>query len=313
MSLARTAFLERLDSFGVAILEPGLISRDPSQVGHNNTARLLRNGLAVAGFALLEDFIRSRTQEVLERLSSGQLPFDSLPDELREACVFGATKAVAYHGDIKKRQHEDYLSFIQEHGRLIGSTSSSGYQLSPMSLGWERPNLNHDDVKEILRAFKIKDGWGNIDSLAARVGLASPSLCEAFRQSALRRHRAAHKADVDTETSQLDSFVSQALGIAIAFDALISKSLRRLLDRDSTFLSDSGDILHSDVSVRFLDKGQDGWWREMKENGQRAVRRTQDVVTLKSECLARADARRDLIVIRKVSQQPTEWLIPEVD
>lgn len=311
MSAARKSFLERIKAFRIAIQEQALISQAPSETDHNNTARLLRNGLAIVGFALLEDFVRNRIGEVISRVGSSQIPFEELPDPLKDASVFGAVRALAYHGDLRRRQGDDYLSFIQQHSKLIGSTASTAYEVSALALGWDRPNITDSEVKEILRAFKIQDGWGNIDGFAARVGLTSPSLRDAFRQAAFRRHRAAHSAGADTEISHLTSFVPQAIAIALSFDALTSRSLRRFLNRDASFLADSGSIQHADVPIRFLDPSG-AKWREVKEGHTRAVKRDADRAALTAACLARSNARDDVVIVRDSRQQPVEWYIPNV-
>jgi len=311
MSVARHTFMERVTAFKSAVNAPILVSRDPLEVDHNNTARLLRNGLAVVGFAILEDFVRGRLKEILARVGSSNIPFDELPDPLRNAAVLGAVHALAYHGELRRRQGDDYVSFIQEHGCLIGSTRSASYKISEMALGWDRPNLSASDIKDILTTFKIRDGWGNIEALAKRVGLASPSLREDFSQAARRRHRAAHLATADTEVTHLMSFGHQAIGIALGFDALLSCSLRRLLDRDSSYLSDKGSVQEGEIRARFIDP--DGTtWREIKEGSKRAVRRNSDVKALTSACLARPDARNDLVIVRDSSRQPTKWFIQSV-
>ena len=312
MSTSRQLFLDRIQSFRFAAQHPDLIAHAPTDVEHNNRARLLRNGLAVVAFALLEDFIRSRLSEILRRVGSSHLPFDQLPEALRDAAVMGALKAVNFHSEMRRRQGEDQFSFIQTETRLISSTSTVGYELSGMSLGRATSNLNDTDIKEILRAFKIKDAWSHIDALAARVGVASPSLRDSFKQAALRRHHAAHRADADTESSQLDSFYPQSMGIALAVDTLVSKSLRRILDHNSDFLDDNGEVRNTDITIRFIETSPDNWWREVRETGRRAVTRSRDVDALLATCLARPNAHNDLIVVRDASQQPLRWFIPEV-
>lgn len=311
MSAARHTFLERIMAFKTALDEPALISSAPSEIDHNNTARLLRNGLAVVGFAILEDFVRTRLKEVLSRIGNSRIPFDELPSRLREAAVLGAVRALAYQGGLRRKQKDDYISFIQEHGQLIGSTRSASYEISAMALGWDQPNLSDTDIFEILGVFKIQDGWGNIDGLAKRVGLSSPSLRDAFRQAAVRRHRAAHSADPDTEVTHLISFIPQAIAIALGFDALISRSLRSLLDQDATYLSDDGCVKASEIKARFIDPNG-AIWCESKEGSKRAVKRNADVDWLTRNCLARLDARNDLVIVRDRSLQPTKWFIQNV-
>jgi hypothetical protein len=311
MSTARNNFLQRIRAFKVALNEPALISRGPEFVDHNSTARLLRNGLAVVGFASLEDFLKSRLSEVLSRVGNSHIPFDDLPDPLKEAAVFGALRALVFQGEMKKRQKDDYLSFIQEHSKLIGSTATAAYEISGISLASDRSNLNAADVGHILKVFKVQDGWGNINRLAQRVGLGAPSLNDSFTQAAMRRHKAAHSASADTEITHLTSFVPQAVAVALAFDALVSTSLHKFLIREAAFLSDGGGVSQADVTIRFLDcEGND--WREIREGAPRAVRKMADLTALTDECLARPDAQNDLVVVRDASRQPIKWYTQNV-
>ena len=311
MSTARQSFLERIGAFRTALGEENLVSGEPAEIQRNNTARLLRNGLAVVGFAILEDFLRSRLAEILARVGNSHIPFDELPEPLRDAAVLGAARALAHFGELKRRQGEDYVSFVQNHSQLIASTVSSSYEISGMALGWTGANLSDGDIKEIMRAFRIKDGWGNIDIVAKRVGLASPSHREAFSQAAVRRHKAAHSARTDTEVSHLVSFVPQAIGIALGFDALMSRSLKRLLEHDSAYLADSGQVQASDVQTRFIDPTACNW-REIKEGAKRAVSRGEVKEDLIKKCLARPDARDDVVIVRDSSLRPSNWMIQNV-
>ena len=306
MSSARATFLERLSALKVALNEESLVSRAPAELDRNNTARLLRNGLAVVGFALLEDFLKNRLSEILRQVGWSQVPFAELPELLRKAATVGAVKALAFQADLRRGQMEDCLDFVQKHAQLIGSTASVSYGISGLSLGWDRSNLSAESVNEILRVFKIKDGWGNIDAIARRVGVASPSHRDAFHNAATRRHQGAHSAGADIEISHLASYVHQAIGIAIGFDSLISQSLCCILRRDSDFLVDSGFVEAKHIEARFIDPMGDHW-REMKEGGKRATRLARDVHNLMKESLARRDTGHPLIVIRDASLRPTNW------
>ena len=91
----------------------------------------------------------------------------------------------------------------------------------------------------------------------------------------------------------------------------LSRSLRLLLDHNTNFLSASVGVKHQDVKIRFIDPYRDAW-REIKEGGKRAVKRDVDKKALIDLCLARGDARNDLIVVRNMSQQPEHWYIQNV-
>ena len=80
MSLARRLILERLHAFRLATQTEALVSLAPTEVDHNARAQVLRNGLAVVGFAILEDFIKSRAGEVVQRIGHGAAAFTDLPE-----------------------------------------------------------------------------------------------------------------------------------------------------------------------------------------------------------------------------------------
>jgi len=71
VSKARTTFLEHIIAYKGATEADLIVSRAPVEVLHNAQAQLLRNGLAVVGYAILEDFIRTRTAEILSRIGNG--------------------------------------------------------------------------------------------------------------------------------------------------------------------------------------------------------------------------------------------------
>ena len=123
MSVARATFLERLAAFKDAINVELLVSQAPSEVKHNQRARLMRNGLSVVGFAIVEDFVKARTAEVLTRIGNSPATFEQLPEKLRKASVLGVVKALRFQADLRSGDDSlnDVISFVQEHARLLGS------------------------------------------------------------------------------------------------------------------------------------------------------------------------------------------------
>ena len=296
-----------------ALTEPVTISKARTDEEHNEQARVIRNGLAVVLFATLESFARSRIGDVLNRLSTSSIPFDDLPQDLRTACVFKASRAIAYQAGLRRRRGEDYVAFVQKQCATIGSTATAGYCLCPLSLLWETPNLGPEDLKQALRVFGVKDGWGQIDELAQRIGVTSLSHREAFARAAARRHEAAHSADAQTEWAHLNDFVCQARGIAVGLDALLSVALRYLIRRDARMLSGQREIVASDVQMRFLDGSSDGYWRERDEATGHVLRKLKDRDALHAECMARRTSRDRLILVRDARSFPLAWYTPFAD
>ena len=311
MSEARNSFVTRINTLAVCLSNSALTSIEPSEVDHNNSARILRNGLAVVAFSTLEDFLRSRLGEVLSRIGESGLPFDRLPAGLQEVTTIGAVKALAYQGDLRKTNGEDFMSFLQTECSLTASTATSAYRLSRYSMGWERPNLGDAEIRKILKAFKVKGGWDNFDSLSRRVGLGSLPTIEAYRQALKRRNLAAHAASADTELAHLKDFLPIAFGVAIAFDSLVSHCLRRILDHETQYLRDDTRVNESDIKFRFIDD-HGRVWKERKEGTTRATKIASNKADLISHCMANAHSRDDVVVIRNARSQPIDWLIQNV-
>lgn len=308
MSVARSNFLLRLRAYREAVNDAATVSKSLANQDGDPT-RLMRNGLSVVGFALLENFIRSRTAEVLERVGDSGISFASLPVELQNAATRGVIEALSFQ--YRFLDGDDSVQITQEHAKLVASTLSTGYQLSRMALGRDRSNLTHESVKQMLRAFQVKDGWGNINRFAGRVGVASPSLRDAFEGAMHRRHRGAHQADADTEPSDLQSFYIHALGIAIGYDALISKGLMFILDADDEYLRGEKAVSDDLVKVRFLDQEDASTWGERGEN-KGVARKGSCFEEIRTKSLRRSRKRNEILVVRDLREMPLEWHISEV-
>ncbi len=310
MSKARNIFIQRLKAYKLATEEELIIAKAPSEILHNSRARLYRNGLAVVGFTALEDFLKSRTSEVLTTIGNGYAKFADLPDRIKDAATIGALKAVNFHANIVKHRGDDVLAFIQHEAGLIASTTQPSFQISGFSLGWNKSNLSDADINEILGAFQIKNGWGEIARIAHKVGLGIPSLQGSFKNAALRRHAAAHVAHTESEVIDLQDFRREALAIALGFDILLSRCLRLILDTNKEYLSGKSDTVTSRGSILFADSIANQKWRVVKEGNKRANRRFQDLDSLMNYCMTHARENFQSVVFRDISSIPYEWHTP---
>src|SRR5215211_6609576 len=96
MLRSREQFVGRLYAYRQAVRSEVLVSRAPTETEHNLRARVLRNGLAVVGYALLEDFLRSRTVEVVARIGDGHTSFQDLPKGIKFAATEGVFNAARF-------------------------------------------------------------------------------------------------------------------------------------------------------------------------------------------------------------------------
>lgn len=311
MSEARRSFLHRINAFKSAAYDDALVSREPSEEEHNRRSRILRSGLSVVGFSILEDFIDSRSSEVLARIGNSSVKFQRLPDPLREATTIGVINALNFEIRLRRKNDDDISSFVQRHARLVASTAESGYQLSSLALGRSGSNLNHEDIKQILRSFNIHDPWGNIDDIASRVNIGVPSLREAYKSATNRRHQGAHQADADIAPTDLQFYFKHALAIALSFDSLISTSLKLILDADRKYLEGEKNPDEKDIYIRFVDDSG-GSWREISEKSERAYRVDNDRDIILEGATKRARNNDEIVVVRDITQTPILWKSPFV-
>lgn len=307
MSIARSDFLNRLNVLARTLAEPFVQDGALQDVEKNEVARLVRNGLAVAGFSHLEAFLRGRSSEVLASISSSGIAFSQLPVKVQHASTVGLIKTlqarVKIYSDDASR-----VAFVQQQGNYIASTASTPFVLSDLAFGYEGSNLSSGVVKDLLSAFRVKDGWGQISALAAKVGLGALSLATAFENAARRRHASAHVAMAPTPYGDLISFLGEARAIAFGFDLMLSTALIKIRQRDPTYLP-KGEISEADVKLVLVEKTRRGF--RLRDSGSRRARKSgESVAVLEPFAVARANAIGGGFAVLDASGQLTDWGIP---
>lgn len=282
-----------------------IADRAVTEVAHNQTAAMLRNGLAVVGFAALEDFIRTRTSEVALDLGRTGVRFDQLTDKLQKASTYGAIKAIDFQ--IKRLDSDsDKISLVQREAKRIYSTSQAAYELTPFVFGFSESNLNSDSIKETLSAFGVDQGWDQMAAVSARVGMLSLPLRQAFENARMRRHNAAHVFGTITPQVDLQSYVREALSIAISFDVLISAALQKYRCLDAGFITGSKKLMAADIDF-FAIRFSGGAWKLYPSSGGRAKRKAVDLAGIHGVGLAHARAKNAALVVFNESGQLRGW------
>ncbi len=304
MPSAKSLFLERMHALETSTSIEAVTNKTLTDKAHNDVAKMLRNGLAVVGFAALEDFIKSRTSEVLSEIGSTAIPFRDLPPKLQIATTYDAIDALSYQLSLKPKNER--ITFFQDHAQKLASTSSAAYDLTPLAFGYSKANLQDDTIKEILSSFLIIDPWGQMTQLASRLGLVALPLAETFNGAALRRHRAAHVAHADTPQTDLTQFVKEALAIAIGFDALITRSLAHIRAHDRQYLCGTNKISLASIKIRSI-RSSGVVWRESLEGRTTAVKIEQNLELLLPATRTRAISAKNLLVQFDANGKIAHW------
>lgn len=309
---AREDLVSRVAAIRHAVMDSKnlqVLQHQPAAPAQNEAARLFRNGLAVTGFAVLEDFLKSRTAEVLSRCSGCSLSFEELPDRLQEFTTRGVVGALRFQVDIRSRSGGDVGGLIRSAGRALASTETPAYELSDLAFGQARSNLSHGDVKDLLRAFRVPDGWRNATRIAQRMGFSSLSLRDDFQAAAGRRHQAAHRGGAEIALGDLQELPAQVLAIAVSFDALLSRAAFHLVSGDRKF-AEAGKLDSSTIPIRFLDTDGKAV-REVAEGKSRATARGATVAQLAPDCRQRARKQGAVLVISE-RRVPIAWEVTDL-
>lgn len=311
MATAKDVLIERFINLENALSSPEVLPLALTQRVHNEKARMLRNGLAIIAFNIIEDFIKRRVGEAFKYIGTCGVSFNDLPHSIIEASVYNALKGILQRAENLKRTSEDYITFIQSETRFLSSTLDPTFELSEYTLGWDKSNLSTDDLKTIFKIFQINGGWSSVQEISSMLNITLIQPSDIFRNAAQRRHRAAHNPNSDAPLNDLTDFVLQAKIIALAFDALISKSLKYILDNNNTFLQGSLKTMPSHIKFRFL-KYVDGKWKEYVGENTRAYRTNTDFNIILNDSKSRAQNNNEILVIKPSENSVKDWYVTEL-
>lgn len=291
MSTAKRDLIDRIRTLNSTIRDvEALRSKSLTDVVHNEMARMLRNGLAVVGFAALEDFIKKRASEAMNEISNCATPFSRLPEKLQNATTYEAISALSFQLSLHDKSAK--ISYIQDQAKKIASTSGSNYELTSHAFGYDQSNVNNETIKKILLCFQVDDPWRQMTLISSRIGLTGLPLDESYKNASTRRHKAAHVANSDTPEVDLIQYVKEAFGIAMSFDFLLSHAVNLIRTSDLNYLNGTNRITSNSISLRFV-KYQDSNWKELLEGQSRAIRSSVNLIQIQSDAKNRAARNRN--------------------
>nr|WP_198999882.1 hypothetical protein [Flavobacterium sp. ASV13] len=306
MPTAKQNFLERLFIIQRTLSTNNVIDKLPTEIEHNNIARLLRNGLAVVGFVALEDFIKNRTIEVLNEIAISHIPFSNLTEDLKYYTTVDVLKSITRIANFEVSKI-DKIAFVQNETQIIASTLNTSYDLNKYTFGFSNSNISKDEVKKILKSFKIQDSWNKQTSLASVIGVTSLSLENSFQNATLRRHKAAHDTTSIIPIGDLIQYINEAIAIALTFDAFLSYSKSKLINDNTNFLSlSTTNIDHNSISLSFIKKEAQKW--KYKRNGRlNAVRTDLDKTNLLTQVVPISRLNNECLIVYDETNKIIDW------
>lgn len=302
---AKSELLGRLQYLNAAVVLPQLVDNGISANDHNGAANLLRKGLGIVAFNVLEDFIKNKTEEALSLISNSRLPFADLTDHLQDAAVIGALKSLVFRAEMQRKDGTDqWRTLIQEEALKIHSTGNPTYELSKFSLASSGSNISSGEVSDILKGFGILGGWQSLKSVSDKIGGGIPDLAQAYNNAASRRHSAAHVASFNYTHPWLANLRNEILAIASSLDILIQARCRQVLAAPSTKID-----LHNisdQLNFRFLEP-KSGIFRETTTIGGRSIKNWASLNAGISSLQPRLNIRNEFLIILNSSKRIDDW------
>lgn len=304
MSACREIFFNALQTVENIVSEQYTIDDGLGQTVHNSKAEVLRNGVAVVIFNSMELFLKDRYAEVVENMSSSRIRFSDFPIDLQIQLTYKSLLGLS--AKLKYLDDSDKVSGFNAAIAKLGSNLSPSPKYSEFGFGYERSNLIADDIKNVTKAFLVKNGWDKLRLVSARAGLSRPSPSDDFKFVSSKRHQAAHNYRLGVPSQDLKSCLDIARSIAISFDYILTSSLVSFLS-ENTLVSVKSRIDNTTIKFRFIDQESPTDWREHIEGGTRTSRKhaTKDNAIFKAS--QTAERQNEFIIVRNKSRIPVEW------
>lgn len=227
--LSKTNLFEKIRFLDSAIQDQIVVDKSVSNSNHNGRANLIRKGLGVISFNIIEDYIKQRTSEALDELPRTGISFFNLSEALQTNSSLDALGSLKAKVAQRKKNDSsfDWLTYAHtETAKIASPLSTSSYQLSHYSFLYGASNVRTDDVNSVLNAFAIKGGWGTLSKVSAKCGTGVLDLKQTYMNISDRRHKAAHESGTMYQYSWLENIKNEMLAICSAYDITLSTAIR---------------------------------------------------------------------------------------
>ena len=223
MSAARTSLLEEVKGLEIAVSSSRIGEASGLAVGPD--VRVLRRGATITGLIVLENFVRDRTAEILERLRDWPAQYEDLPKGFRDRATIEALPHIEKFAKMLRRQNGDYeTEILAEVGRMA-SMRLQAFGFTRFVAGDYTGNISDVAAVDLLKSFQVKDCWKSMQSLSRDVGFGVPSVKEVFNEMVRNRHRSAHVARYIPNADEVVGLPDKVRLIAICIDAALSASV----------------------------------------------------------------------------------------
>ena len=303
MSTSRSNFLIDLAALEKAVS----LSRVGSAPGHmvDPGVGVLRRGAAITGLVMLENFVRSRTEEVLVELQNSSLRYRDFPDRFRSRATIEALPHIEKFAGMLRRDGRDYESEIIDQAARIASLATHNFQFTKFFVGDYTGNLSIARTKDLLNIFQVRDCWTSMHLFSIEVGFGVPSVRAVLETILRNRHRSAHVAGFTPAAGDVVELPFNLRLVGICIDAALSASVEAALRRWPTWISKDFDWRAELEIYSIVPAGSK--FRLVKRQARRATRVVHSPSDAKSALPGKAPGITRLIVEQGTDGRPREW------
>ncbi|WP_158698780.1 HEPN domain-containing protein [Cronobacter dublinensis] len=303
---AKDNLLKRIQSVDNAAQLESLIDKDVMQEQHNTTANLLRKGLGIVAFNILEDFIKSRTIEMFDFINSARVRFEQLPEPFKMAATSGALKGLIYQAGLEKKNNGDWIALIHSEAKSIFSTSQFPYTLSRVSLLSDSSNIGHEDIPEVMRCLDIPGGWQTLQKISNDIGGGTLDLNAAYKNMFADRNKCAHEAGFNYPYTSLETSLNDIVTIASAFDIAITSRCRYIEKQPNLPLSSHKG--KAPFTYRFLMTDGDNY-REKKslESSARTIKIWRNFSDAQANLIPKLRSKDECLIFIGRQRRLSDW------
>ncbi|WJR67814.1 HEPN domain-containing protein [Neorhizobium sp. CSC1952] len=300
MTIFRAEFYEALQAMLRATDEPLLTDQLAITSEHNTRARILRHGIAVSAFAMLERYVKNVFEHMMKELAQSSILYNDLPDKLRRFIIVDSVAGLN-NGAYFIRDEVQKINYIETHIASISLYKDNPPTYTHLGFSPTGSNVGHEDIKKGFAAFGVQDPWGKLTTLSASVGSAYLNLQDQYKTLASARNSSAHDPAGNIPTTTLQSNLTAVIALGISIDLLghaVGKAAKLCTDK-TKFDTDVNKVT---PSIRFLDEQLDGKWAERASTLGKIIKRYPN--RLAGTASASARTSNPAVVIRDTSGKP---------
>lgn len=298
-SPSRTALVQSVQALRAASLEPAVRASDPA-------GEILRRGIAVSAYNLLEAFIEGRIGELAMFVNQGHIHFVDLPERVQTMATRHVIEVA--NARVRRMPTSDVPGFLETVGRSLSAVNGP-INLSALTWLWTGSNMGAQDYALALKLFHVDKPWQEIADLAPRLGLPAGSPELDLKEFGKSRNSAAHDSSHPVSNLWIPFAIDLVVKFAVSFDAFASVGSFALRSGDLAYLNNTN-WTSGVVGIRRIVERK-GDWAEYTENGARAFRTGANGHSVILDAATRCGPC-DLLTVTDLGGQLIDWSVPVV-